>query len=150
MGQPLSSAPSAPAVRGDLWWSGSNWDGRFVVPLDLAAQDEVCSTNAAEGVDVYGSEPAGPGDVAVAAAVLHRLASDAVQARAGRRAAGEQPARCRHGGGGVRQRSGRARPADGRCTDRVLRLRHRLRDRRRRRQAVPQAAPDPAAAGEGC
>ncbi|WP_448062563.1 hypothetical protein [Cellulomonas hominis] len=41
-GNPSDPSGLTQAVTGQLWWSASNWDNRFVVPLDLAPAANVC------------------------------------------------------------------------------------------------------------
>ncbi len=41
-GEPRSSASTDQAVRGNLWWSASNWRNRMTVPLDFALTGSVC------------------------------------------------------------------------------------------------------------
>lgn len=41
-GESKSSQTSDQAVRGNLWWSPSNWKNRITVPLGFAATGEVC------------------------------------------------------------------------------------------------------------
>ncbi|WP_244931304.1 hypothetical protein [Nocardioides sp. W7] len=47
-GVPSSSETPDQAVRGNLWWSASNWRNRISVPLDFAVTGDVC--------DVVGKE----------------------------------------------------------------------------------------------
>ena len=41
-GEPRSSTTSDQAVRGNLWWSASNWRNRITVPLGFAQTGSVC------------------------------------------------------------------------------------------------------------
>jgi hypothetical protein len=41
-GEPRSTASSDQAVRGNLWWSASNWRNRITVPLSFALNGSVC------------------------------------------------------------------------------------------------------------
>ena len=41
-GAPRASDTTDQAVRGNLWWSASNWRNRITVPLDFAATGDVC------------------------------------------------------------------------------------------------------------
>ncbi len=57
VGAPLSSAPTDPAVRGELWSSESNWRNRITVPLTFAPPSSICDIAGGKaGVDLYGSE----------------------------------------------------------------------------------------------
>ena len=51
-GTPASSETTDQAVRGNLWWSESNWRNRITVPLHFAATGSICdavSNGAAAG-----------------------------------------------------------------------------------------------------
>lgn len=48
-GSPRSSETTDQAVRGNLWWSESNWRNRITVPLHFATSGSIC--------DVMSSEP---------------------------------------------------------------------------------------------
>lgn len=48
-GSPRASETTDQAVRGNLWWSESNWRNRITVPLHFAASGSIC--------DVVSSEP---------------------------------------------------------------------------------------------
>lgn len=46
-----------PAVQGALWWSASNWKGRFSVPLTFGLTADACDVlDSRPPVDFYGSE----------------------------------------------------------------------------------------------
>ncbi|WP_134741376.1 hypothetical protein [Nocardioides sp. 503] len=47
-GEPRSSQTTDQAVRGNLWWSESNWRNRITVPLDFALTGSVCDVVSAE------------------------------------------------------------------------------------------------------
>ena len=49
---------AAPAVSGDFWWSASNWNRRFAIPVTFAPPPTVCSTSSVAGkpTPFYGSE----------------------------------------------------------------------------------------------
>ncbi|KRC56650.1 MULTISPECIES: hypothetical protein [unclassified Nocardioides] len=47
-GEPAASRTSDQAVRGNLWWSASNWRNRITVPLEFAQTAEVCPVESAE------------------------------------------------------------------------------------------------------
>ena len=48
--------PGLPAVSGASWWSASNWDQRFSVPLTFAPTGSACTNSAAPALPIYGSE----------------------------------------------------------------------------------------------
>ncbi|WP_148615622.1 hypothetical protein [Nocardioides rubriscoriae] len=55
-GEPRTSTTSDQAVRGQLWWSASNWRNRITVPLQFAATGTVCDANTTEApVEILGS-----------------------------------------------------------------------------------------------
>ncbi|WP_418062806.1 hypothetical protein [Pimelobacter simplex] len=47
-GEPATTRSSDQAVRGNLWWSESNWRNRISVPLSFAPTAEVCPSESAE------------------------------------------------------------------------------------------------------
>lgn len=47
-GEPATTRSSDQAVRGNLWWSASNWRNRITVPLTFAPTAEVCPPESAE------------------------------------------------------------------------------------------------------
>ena len=47
-GQPVGSQTTDQAVRGNLWWSASNWRNRITVPLSFAPTGSVCDVLSAE------------------------------------------------------------------------------------------------------
>ena len=55
-GEPRSSTTSDQAVRGNLWWSASNWRNRITVPLGFAQTGSVCDAVSEEAPqEVLGS-----------------------------------------------------------------------------------------------
>jgi hypothetical protein len=55
-GETRSSATTDQAVRGNLWWSPSNWRNRITVPLTFAATGAVCDAISKESpVELMGS-----------------------------------------------------------------------------------------------
>lgn len=55
-GATKTSTTSDQAVRGQLWWSASNWRNRITVPLAFAATGTVCDANTTEApVEILGS-----------------------------------------------------------------------------------------------
>jgi len=55
-GESRSSATTDQAVRGNLWWSASNWRNRITVPLTFAATGAVCDAISKESpVELMGS-----------------------------------------------------------------------------------------------
>ncbi len=55
-GEAKSSQTSDQAVRGNLWWSASNWRNRIAVPLTFAATGAVCDAVSKEApLEVMGS-----------------------------------------------------------------------------------------------
>lgn len=47
-GEPKSTASTDQAVRGNLWWSASNWRNRITVPLTFAQTGSVCDATSSE------------------------------------------------------------------------------------------------------
>ncbi|GAA3650369.1 hypothetical protein GCM10022237_07670 [Nocardioides ginsengisoli] len=55
-GEPATSRSSDQAVRGNLWWSASNWRNRISVPLSFAPTAEVCPADSDQTpVELMGS-----------------------------------------------------------------------------------------------
>lgn len=55
-GAPRSSETTAQAVRGNLWWSASNWRNRITVPLHFATSGSICDVMSSEPpVEIMGS-----------------------------------------------------------------------------------------------
>ena len=53
---PSGQDPEGLAVQGTLWWSASNWQGRFAVPLTFAPLAGGCSASGSTPLNMYGSE----------------------------------------------------------------------------------------------
>lgn len=55
-GESRSSQTTDQAVRGNLWWSPSNWRNRITVPLDFAVSGTVCDATSSEApLELLGS-----------------------------------------------------------------------------------------------
>lgn len=55
-GAPRSSETTDQAVRGNLWWSASNWRNRITVPLHFATSGSICDVMSSEPpVEIMGS-----------------------------------------------------------------------------------------------
>ena len=56
-GQSYDGDGAAPALTPHFWWSASNWDNRFAIPLTFATPPSVCTLSAVGApVPFYGSE----------------------------------------------------------------------------------------------
>jgi hypothetical protein len=55
-GSGQGSIPGDTAVNGALWWSASNWNQRFSIPLNFAPVDRTCTNGGGSALPMYGSE----------------------------------------------------------------------------------------------